>query len=55
MIEGAIIDKNCRIGPSCQVVNRSHVEEGNLGDFCEIHGGILVVEKDASLPPGWHT
>lgn len=54
-VDGAIVDKNCRIGPGSQVVNRNRVEEGNLADFCQIHDGILVVEKDASLPPGWHS
>jgi len=53
-VEGAIVDKNCRIGPGCQIVNRNQVEEGNLGEFCVIRDGILVVEKDACLPPGWH-
>ena len=53
-VERAIVDKNCRIGPGSQIVNRDQVEEGNLGEFCEIRDGILVVEKDASLPPGWH-
>ncbi len=53
-VERAIVDKNCRIGPGSQIVNRDHIEEGNLGEFCEIRDGILVVEKDASLPPGWH-
>lgn len=52
-VEQAIVDKNCRIGPGSQIVNRDHVEEGNLGDFCAIRDGILVVEKDASLPPDW--
>jgi glucose-1-phosphate adenylyltransferase len=53
-VEGAIVDKNCRIGPGCQIVNRNHIEEGSLGEFCAIHDGILVVEKDARLPPCWH-
>jgi len=54
-IERAIVDKNCRIAPDSQVVNRDQVEEGNLGDLCAIRDGILVVEKDACLPPDWHT
>lgn len=54
IVERAIIDKNCRIGPGSQIVNRYLVEEASLGDFCTIRDGILVVEKDASLPPGWH-
>ena len=52
-IDGAIVDKNCRIGPGAQIVNRDHIEEGDLGDFCLIRDGILTVEKGACLPPGW--
>ena len=52
-IERAIVDKNCRIGPGSQIMNRDQLEEGNLGEFCAIRDGILVVEKDASLPPEW--
>ena len=53
-VERAIVDKNCRIGPGSQIVNQEQVEEGDLGEFCAIRDGILVVEKDASLPSGWH-
>ncbi|MCG8447985.1 MAG: glucose-1-phosphate adenylyltransferase [Pirellulales bacterium] len=53
-IEEAIVDKNCRIGPGVQIVNRDRVEDGNLGDFCMIRDGIMVVEKGACLPPGWN-
>ena len=53
-IHRAIIDKNCRIGPAAQIINRENVREGNIGDSCAIHDGILVVEKGACLPSGWH-
>ena len=52
-VQRAIVDKNCRIGPGSQVVNREQIEEGNLSDFCAIRDGILVVEKDARLPANW--
>jgi glucose-1-phosphate adenylyltransferase len=52
-VQRAIVDKNCRIGPGSQVVNREQIEEGNLSDFCVIRDGILVVEKDAHLPANW--
>jgi glucose-1-phosphate adenylyltransferase len=54
-IQGAIIDKNCRIGVGSQVVNRDETLEGEIGDICSIRDGILVVEKDAVLPEGWQT
>ncbi|MEM8947134.1 MAG: glucose-1-phosphate adenylyltransferase [Planctomycetota bacterium] len=52
-IQGAIVDKNCRIGSGAQVVNHNQTVEGEVGDVCAIHDGILVVEKNASLPDGW--
>ncbi|NOY30626.1 MAG: glucose-1-phosphate adenylyltransferase, partial [Planctomycetes bacterium] len=53
-IDKAIVDKNCRIGAGAQIVNNKSLEEGKAGSFCSIQDGILVVEKDALLPPGWH-
>jgi len=52
-IQGAIVDKNCRIGSGAQVVNHDQTVEGNIGEICAIQDGILVVEKNASLPDGW--
>ncbi len=52
-IEGAIVDKNVRIGTGVQVVNHDQTVEGSLGEICTIRDGILVVEKNASLPDGW--
>jgi glucose-1-phosphate adenylyltransferase len=53
IIEGAIVDKNCRIGPSARVINHAGIEDGGAGDFCAIRDGILVVEKSAVLPENW--
>ncbi len=52
-IQGAIVDKNCRIGAGAQVVNFAHAQEGEIGETCVIRDGILVVEKNAILPDGW--
>ena len=52
-IQGAIVDKNCRIGSGAQVVNHDETVEGSIGEICAIRDGILVVEKNASLPEGW--
>lgn len=54
VIEGAIVDKNCRIGQRVRIINDAHVEDGTAGEFCAIHDGILVVEKDAFLPTDWY-
>ncbi|MCH2596289.1 MAG: glucose-1-phosphate adenylyltransferase [Pirellulales bacterium] len=55
IIDGAIVDKNCRIGPEARIINQNQIEEGALGPFCLIRDGILTVEKGACLPPGWNT
>jgi glucose-1-phosphate adenylyltransferase len=52
-IEGAIIDKNCHIGAEVRVVNEQNAEEANLSDQVFIRDGVVVVEKDATLPDGW--
>ncbi|MEQ8839100.1 MAG: glucose-1-phosphate adenylyltransferase, partial [Lacipirellulaceae bacterium] len=55
VIDGAIIDKNCRIGPGAQLVNRHNVDEGEAGEFCSIRDGILVACKDAHFLEGWQS
>ncbi|HEX6960901.1 MAG TPA: glucose-1-phosphate adenylyltransferase [Lacipirellula sp.] len=54
VIEGAIVDKNCRIGPRVRIINDAHLEEASCGESCAIRDGILVVSKDAVLPADWH-
>ncbi len=53
VIDGAIVDKNCRIGAKAEIANHSHIDDGQISDFCVIRDGILVVEKNATVPPGW--
>ena len=55
VVDGAIVDKNCRIGAGAQIVNRRQVDDGEADRFCVIRDGILVVEKDAVLPSEWQT
>lgn len=52
-IDGAIVDKNARIGQNCQIEMREGLEPN-----CDINGiyirdGIIVIPKDAILPDGW--
>ena len=54
LIEKAIVDKNCRIGPGSQVVNPGDRPDCEVSDVCSLRDGILVVEKDACLRAGWH-
>jgi glucose-1-phosphate adenylyltransferase len=53
VIDGAIVDKNCRIGSGAQILNHHQVEQCEAGDYCCVQDGILVVEKDAVLPSNW--
>jgi glucose-1-phosphate adenylyltransferase len=54
LVDGAIVDKNCRIGPGSQIVNREQVEDGTLADGCEIRDGILCVPKETVLTANWN-
>ncbi|QEG34312.1 glucose-1-phosphate adenylyltransferase [Bythopirellula goksoeyrii] len=54
LIEKAIVDKNCRIGPGAQVVNPGDRPDCEVNEVCSLRDGILVVEKDACLPAEWH-
>jgi glucose-1-phosphate adenylyltransferase len=52
LIEGAIVDKNCRIGQNVRVINQQGVEEAD-GEQYLIRDCIPVLFKDATLPDGW--
>ena len=53
LIEGAIVDKNARIGRNVRLSNRGAKTEDDLNEVCHIRDGIVVLEKDATLPDGW--
>ncbi|HVW00134.1 MAG TPA: glucose-1-phosphate adenylyltransferase [Planctomycetaceae bacterium] len=53
VIDGAIIDKNCRMGAGCRVVNTHKVENSPETEHAIICDGIVVVPKDNVLPAGW--
>jgi len=52
-IEGAIIDKNCRIGRNVSVVNARGVESTEETPYGMIRDGIIVIPKGVTLPEGW--
>ncbi len=52
-IEGAIIDKNCRIGRNVRVVNEQGLENTDETPFGMIRDGIVVTAKNTALPNGW--
>jgi glucose-1-phosphate adenylyltransferase len=52
-IEGAILDKNCRIGKNVRIVNEKRTEVQGEDEPCIIREGIPNVVKDAILPDGY--
>ena len=50
-IRNAIIDFNARIGDGCKLTNASGIQEFD-SDNLSIRGGVIVVPKNAVLPPG---
>lgn len=53
VIEGAIVDKNCRIGRHAIVLNELGAKERDEAGHVSIQDKIVVVEKDAVLPDGF--
>ena len=52
-IEGAILDKNCRIGRGVRISNDQQIDQRGEEEPCVIREGIPVVLKGAELPDGW--
>ncbi len=52
-IEGAIIDKNCRIGRNTRIANDHNRETSDETPEAMIRDGIVCVQKGATLPDGW--
>ncbi len=53
MIEGAIVDKNCRIGRNVRLANPHAVDAQAEQNGVSIADGVLCVEKEAILADGW--
>jgi glucose-1-phosphate adenylyltransferase len=53
LIEGAIVDKNCRIGHNVRIVNSTGVDQTDETTFGMIRDGIVVMAKGTALPDGW--
>jgi glucose-1-phosphate adenylyltransferase len=51
LIQGAIVDKNARIGRNVRIVNKQGAQEGD-GPGWAIRDGIVVVTKNAVIPDG---
>ena len=52
-IEGAILDKNCRIGQGVKILNERKVDSRGEDEACIIRDGIPIVVKEGILPDGW--
>ncbi len=50
LIQNAIIDKNARIGENSLLVNRDNIDNYD-GDNYYIRDGIIIVPKEATIPP----
>jgi glucose-1-phosphate adenylyltransferase len=53
VIQGAIVDKNCHIGPGAQVIGDPQQIDRLGGAGWELLDGILVIPKGAVLPANW--
>lgn len=52
IVKGAIIDKNARLGPNCRIgIDERPREDGEFGNYY-IVDGVIVIPKNAVLPPG---
>ncbi len=52
-IEGAIVDRNARIGCDVHLVNDGELTNSGDAEDCVVRDGIPVVVKNAQLPRGW--
>ncbi len=53
IIDGAIVEKNCRVGGGVRIVNDGRMDSSPENPEAMIVDGILVVQRGATLPDGW--
>ncbi|MFO0870319.1 MAG: glucose-1-phosphate adenylyltransferase [Pirellulales bacterium] len=53
VIEGSILDKNCRVGARARILNEKGLENSHDADDCVVRDGIPIVVKDAVLGDDW--
>jgi glucose-1-phosphate adenylyltransferase len=53
VIDGAIVDKNCRVGAGSHIVNLSKIQDSPETPEGMICDGIVVIPKDSTLPEGF--
>jgi glucose-1-phosphate adenylyltransferase len=52
-IEGAIVDKNVRIGCNVRIANEKHLDNTDEDGGVMIRDGIVCIDKGAMLQDGW--
>ena len=53
VIDGAIIDKDCRVGKNVIIINDSGIEDSRQDhEVCVIRDGIPVIIKESTVPDG---
>ena len=53
LIDGAIVDKNCRIGKNVRIATLSKGDSTDFDADVIVRDGVIVVQKGAELPDGW--
>ncbi len=53
VVEGSILDKNCRVGKNCRIVNDQNVDNRGEDEPLQIRDGIPIVIKNAVIPDGF--
>jgi glucose-1-phosphate adenylyltransferase len=53
VIDGAIVEKNCRIGRGVRIVNDHKLDYSPETPECMIVDGIAIVQRGVTLPDGW--
>jgi glucose-1-phosphate adenylyltransferase len=53
IIDGAIVDKNCRIGRDVKIVNSKKVDKTDELHFGMIRDGVVVISKKTQLDDHW--
>ncbi|WDQ17471.1 glucose-1-phosphate adenylyltransferase [Rhodopirellula sp. P2] len=53
VIQGAILDKNCRVGENVRILNEAKIDHQGEDDDLQIREGISIVIKDGQIPNGF--
>ncbi|MEM8911036.1 MAG: glucose-1-phosphate adenylyltransferase [Planctomycetota bacterium] len=53
VIDGAILDKNCRIGENVSITNASGIDRQGEDEALQIRDGVSIVIKDGEIPNGF--